>query len=166
MIRDATLEDAQKIVSIYNHYIRNTIVSFEQEEISVQEMKDRISKIQSEYTFVVYEKEGKVIGYAYAGSFRARHAYRFTVEGAIYLDHESTGKGVGRALYNEIISRMKAMGMKAMGMKAIIGGISLPNESSVKLHEKCGFEYVGTFPKVGYKFDKWIDVAFYQKMLE
>ncbi|KAJ3315322.1 hypothetical protein HDV04_003715 [Boothiomyces sp. JEL0838] len=157
MIRSARLEDAEQIVSIYNYYIKNTIITFEEELVKVEEMEDRISKIQSEFPWIVYEQDGKILGYAYASTFRTRYAYRFTVESTVYLDHTASGKGIGSILYTDLIEKVKDL-----GKKAVIGGVSLPNEKSVKLHEKCGFVYVGTFPKVGYKFEKWIDVAFYQ----
>ncbi|KAJ3320785.1 hypothetical protein HDV06_004796 [Boothiomyces sp. JEL0866] len=159
MIRNATEQDAEQIVSIYNHYIAKTTITFEEAQVSVAEMKDRIVKIQQEFPWVVYE-EGQILGYAYASTFRTRYAYRFSVESTVYLKHTARGKGIGTMLYKELLQKLKEL-----GKKVVIGGIALPNGQSVKLHEKVGFEFVGTFRNVGYKFEKWVDVAFYQLSL-
>ncbi|TDT67017.1 phosphinothricin acetyltransferase [Hypnocyclicus thermotrophus] len=157
MIRKVKLSDAKQIVDIYNYYIKDTIITFEKDLIDKKEMEKRIKKILEDYFWIVYEENNKILGYAYVGKWRERTAYKFTVESSIYLDKNYTGKGIGEKLYRELIKTSKNK-----GLKAIMGVISIPNESSIKLHEKLGFYKAGYFKEVGIKFDKWIDVAYYQ----
>lgn len=157
MIREAQCSDAQSIAEIYNYYIHNTIITFEMEPVSAEEIVSRMEKYQQIGDYLVYEENGDVVGYAYVSRFRERKAYENTVESTIYLKHGSGGKGVGFQLYSELFSRISAK------YHVIVAGISLPNEASVRLHEKCGFEKVGHFSEVGRKFDKWIDVGFWQR---
>jgi len=107
--------------------------------------------------YLVYEEKGDVIGYAYVSRFRDRKAYEHSVEATIYLKNGCGGKGVGFRLYSELLSRISTK------YHVIVAGIALPNEASVRLHEKCGFEKVGHFSEVGRKFGEWIDVGFWQK---
>ncbi|MBZ4684250.1 MAG: phosphinothricin acetyltransferase [Fusobacteriales bacterium] len=157
MIRKVKLSDAKQIADIYNYYIEKTIITFEEEKVSEKEIEKRIEKILKDYFWIVYEENNKILGYAYVGKWRERSAYRFTVESSVYLDKNHTGKGIGEKLYRELIKISKDK-----GLKAIMGVISIPNEASIKLHEKLGFYKAGYFKEVGIKFDKWIDVAYYQ----
>ena len=158
MIRKVQLSDAEDIVNIYNYYIENTIISFETLKIDVNEETQRIKKIlNNNYPFIVYEEQDMVLGYAYLSKWRERDAYKNTLETSIYVHKDYHNKGIGKILYKELIN----LG-KAQGIHVLIGGMSIPNPQSQKLHEKLGFERVGLFKEVGYKFNKFIDVEFWQ----
>ena len=161
MIRNVKRTDAEDIAEIYNYYIENTIISFEAEPVNAEEIECRILKITEKgYPFIVYEEEEKVIGYAYLSKWRERDAYKKTLETSIYLDKDHLHKGIGRKLYQRLIE----LGKK-LGIHVLIGGVSVPNPESQKLHEYFGFEKVGFFKEVGYKFDRYIDVEFWQLVL-
>jgi len=157
MIREAFDSDAQPISEIYNYYIINSIITFETEAITAEEIAHRIEKYKQVGDYLVFEDNGVVIGYAYVSMFRDRKAYENSVESTIYLKDGYGGKGIGFELYSELLARASTK------YHVLVAGISLPNEASVKLHEKCGFKKVGQFPEVGRKFEKWIDVGFWQK---
>ena len=160
MIRKVALTDAQEIVDIYNYYIENTDISFEVESLKCKDMENRIEKIMAKYPFIVYEEDNKILGYAYLNEFRSRVAYSLTVESSIYVNKDYCSPGIGERLYKDIIS----LG-KEYGFHVIIGCITVPNEKSVKLHEKLGFNKVGEFKEVGRKNNKWLDVGFWEKVL-
>ena len=161
MIRNVKPEDATAIADIYNHYTKNTIITFEEEEISESDMAERVKNVISDHLpWIVAESDGEILGYAYAAKWKSRSAYRYTVESTIYLEPDKVGHGVGSMLYKELISRVKQD-----NMHAIIGIIALPNPSSVSLHEKFGFKRVAYFKEVGTKFGKWIDVGTWQLLL-
>ncbi len=157
MIRIANINDAESICNIYNYYIQNTVITFEEESVSILEMEKRITAITSNLPWYVYEENEKIIGYAYAGKWKERSAYKHSVELSVYVHNEHQGKGIGKRLYEVLITELKSM-----KMHVIIGGMSLPNEKSQKLHESFGFEKVAQFHEVGYKFGKWIDVGYWQ----
>ena len=159
MIRSATAADAQAICDIYNHYILHTIVTFEEEAIQGSEMERRIGEVSKKYPWLVYEEEGEILGYAYAGEWKSRCSYRFSVESTVYLKDGISGRGIGSKLYEELLKQLEPL-----GIHAVIGGIALPNELSVALHEKFGFEKIARFKEVGYKFDQWIDVGYWEKI--
>ncbi len=161
MVRRVKLEDANQLVEIYNHYILNSVVTFEEACIDCTEMKNRILSMTSKYPWLVYEKEGEIMGYAYACEWKSRTAYKRTVESTIYLKQGEMNKGIGSSLYKELICQLSDM-----GIHAIIGGISLPNEPSIYLHEKFGFEKVAQFKEVGHKFKKWIDVGYWELIID
>lgn len=160
MIRNVKPTDAEAIANIYNHYIENTIVTFEETPIDAHEMRKRIIAITEKLPWIVFEKDSLVVGYAYASEWKSRCAYKYSLETTVYLKHDESGRGVGSILYQELISRLKAM-----NYHALIGGISLPNEASVALHEKFGFEKIAQFKEVGNKFDQWIDVGYWELIL-
>ena len=161
-IRDASAADAAAIVAIYNHYILTTSISFEEESVSADAMAGRIADIQGgALPFLVLTDGDIIAGYAYATKWRARHAYRFAVETSIYLLPGHGGKGAGSALYAALLARLKAG-----GLHTVIGGVAQPNPASVALHEKFGFKKVAHFSEVGFKFGKWIDVAYWELKLE
>lgn len=161
MIRTATPQDAAAIAQIYNHYIAETIITFEKEPVSVSEMTTRISDVLSlSLPWLVIEDETGPFGYAYASKWRTRPAYQYTVETTVYLSANATGKGFGRELYSSLLSQLQSD-----GYHTAIGGIALPNQPSVRLHEALGFKQIAHFQEVGYKFDRWIDVGFWQIML-
>jgi phosphinothricin acetyltransferase len=154
MIRNVQPNDARDIALIYNYYIEHTTITFETKPISVEEMRDRISVISEKFPYLVYEEEGKVIGYCYASTWKKRESYRHTVESTVYIDASFHGKGIGQTLMKRLIDELKST-----SFHAIIACIAIPNPSSVKLHEKLGFKQVSDFKEVGYKFDQWIDVG-------
>jgi phosphinothricin acetyltransferase len=160
MIRSVCTEDAEAICSIYNHYVKNTIVNFEEKPVSREEMKDRIAKVTFSLPWIVWEENGEIKGYAYASNWKTRSAYRFSVESSIYLQPDFIGKGAGRILYEALISELRNL-----SLHSVIGGIALPNESSVALHERLGFAKVAHFKEVGWKYGRWIDVGYWELLL-
>ncbi|WP_370663006.1 arsinothricin resistance N-acetyltransferase ArsN1 family B [Massilia violaceinigra] len=161
-IRDAETVDAGAIVSIYNHYILSTAISFEEESVSEQAMASRIAEIQAgALPFLVLTDGDTIAGYAYATKWRVRHAYRFAVESSIYLLPGHAGKGHGAALYAALLARLAEA-----GFHMVIGGIAQPNPASVALHEKLGFRKVAHFSEVGFKFGRWIDVGYWELKLK
>lgn len=161
MIRDISLADAKQIADIYNYYIRETIITFEEEVVSAQDIEQRIKKVTAKgYPFFVYEENGIIVGYAYLSNWRERSAYDITLETSVYLNHNSIGSGIGSVLYKELIVRAKKI-----NIHSLIGVISLPNDESKKLHKKFNFELIGNFKESGKKFDKLIDVEFWQLIL-
>lgn len=160
MIRNAKSEDAQSICDIYNYYVLNTIVTFEEDIVIADDMAERINKVSEKYMWLVYEQEGEIIGYAYAGEWKSRCSYRFSVESSVYLKNGFSGNGIGSKLYDALLKELNKT-----NIHAVIGGISLPNKGSIALHEKFGFEKIAQFKEVGYKFEKWIDVGYWEKII-
>lgn len=161
MIRPAIATDADSIARIYNHYILNTIITFEEQAVSAQEMAGRIAEVTSaSLPWLVAEDAGRIVGYAYASKWKGRCAYRFSVESTVYLDPDSAGKGHGSKLYERLFASLREC-----GTHAVIGGIALPNPASIALHEKLGMKKVAHFSEVGFKFGKWIDVGYWQATL-
>ena len=159
-IRNAAAQDAPQICDIYNHYVRTTVITFEQQPVSVPEMQARIENTVAAYPWLVAEREGSLLGYAYATRWRSRAAYDHTVESTVYVADAARGSGIGRPLYIALLDALRRQ-----AVHAVVGCIALPNPGSVALHEKCGFEKVGHFPQVGRKFGQWIDVGFWQVLL-
>jgi len=159
MIRPIEIEDAKSIAEIYNHYIVNTVVTFEVSPLSTQEMEERILNNNTNLPWLVYENNSQIMGYAYATDWKTRRAYKQTVETTIYIKAHENGKGIGSILYSELINQLRK------NYHAIIGGISLPNEASIALHEKLGFEKVAHFKEVGFKFNKRIDVGYWELLV-
>ena len=160
MIRLASTADAAAICTIYNHYVESTIVTFEETPVAPAAMAERIADIQRSHVWYVACVDDAVAGYAYAGPWRTRAAYRFAVETTVYLDRNRTGHGLGRALYGRLLADLREL-----GFRCAMGGIALPNDASVALHERMGFVKVAHFREVGFKFDRWIDVAYWQRAL-
>ncbi|RIL01681.1 MAG: phosphinothricin acetyltransferase [Proteobacteria bacterium] len=159
MVRDATASDAAAIASIYNHYVANTVVTFEEESVAAGEMARRVEEVQAgSLPWLVAEADGRVLGYPYARPWHARSAYRFSAEITVYLDAAQCGRGIGTRLYGALFPLLEAR-----RIHAAIGGIALPNEASVALHEKFGLRKVAQFAEVGFKFDRWIDVGYWQR---
>lgn len=160
-IRVATAADAAACASIYAHYVTNTAITFETDPPSVDEMMRRIAKAQDRHEWLVLEEGGAVVGYAYAGTFNPRAAYQWSCEVSVYLDVDQRGAGVGSALYAELLARLARR-----GYRRAIAGVAQPNTASTRLHEKFGFEPVGTYRNIGWKFDRWHDVAWSQLDLD
>ena len=162
MIRPAVLADAAAIAEIYNHYIRNTCVTFEEEPVTAAIIQERMEDVfAADLPYIVAQYEGDIIGYAYATKFHKRAAYRNTVETTIYLQHDFQGRGFGKLLY-EVILRL----LKEKGYHAAIGTLGLPNEKSVALHERLGFTKAGELKEVGFKFGQWRDVGYWHKIID
>lgn len=161
MIRSVTADDAGALCALYNHYIEHSIVTFEEEPVSVDAFKERIAGITASHPWLVYEVDGEIAGYVYASAWKARHAYRYAAESTVYMAPGHHGRGIGTALYERLISDLKTQ-----SVHAVMAGIALPNDASIALHEKVGFEKVAHFKEVGWKFERWIDVAYWELMLE
>ena len=160
VLRHAVRSDAEALSRIYNHYVRETIVTFEEDPVTAPEMTQRLDDARAlDLPWLVGEQGGMITGFAYAGRWRARSAYRASAETSIYLDPGQVGHGHGRRLYEAMLTKLEEK-----GMHAAIGGIALPNEASIALHEKLGFEKVAHFREVGYKFNRWIDVGYWQRL--
>ena len=162
IIRPARTADAGAICAIYNHYILNTTISFEEEPVSPAEIAQRIANVaDANLPWLVMLENDTLIGYAYATKWRVRAAYRYAVESSVYLDATRTGQGAGRQLYEALIAELRRR-----DLHLVIGGIAQPNAASVALHERLGFCKVAHFSEVGLKFGKWIDVGYWQLKLE
>lgn len=159
-IRSCTTRDVPAICAIYNHYIENTVITFEEIPLSVEQMRERIEGYMQLFPWLVCEDAGEIIGYAYASKWKDRSAYKHTAEVTVYLHHKHVGKGVGRALYQELIDQLAAR-----KMHTLLACIAVPNAASEKLHEQFGFEKVAHFAEVGFKFNRWLDVGYWQKLL-
>jgi len=161
LVRPATAADAEAIARIYNHYVANTVITFEEESVSVADMAARIAEAQSlSLPWLVAEVDGAIVGYAYARRWRPRSAYRYSAETTIYLERGYEGRGIGSTLYSALLPLLRER-----GMHVAIGGVALPNDASIALHEKLGFESVATFRQVGFKHDRWVDVTYLQLVL-
>jgi len=160
VIRACIPADAAGVCRIYNHYVENTVITFEEAPISRAEMEQRIREISSRWPWLVCDEDGVVAGYAYATAWRPRCAYRLSVESTVYLAPEFVGRGLGARLYRTLIDDLRSR-----DVHCIVGGIALPNPASVALHEKMGFEKVAHFREIGWKFERWIDVGYWELVL-
>ena len=158
-VRTAYLEDAAAIAAIYNFYVESSHSTFETETVNESEMRRRVSEILENYPFLVGEENGEIIGYAYASRYKTRAGYRHSVEISVYIKNGIEGKGIGTILYQNLFAELKAK-----PVHAIVAGIALPNEASIRLHEKFGFEKVAHFREVGFKHGRWIDVGYWEKI--
>jgi phosphinothricin acetyltransferase len=159
-VRACQLQDIERICEIYNHYIENTIITFEETPLSIIEMKNRIEAYTKLYPWLVCELQGEVIGYAYGSKWKERSAYRNTVEVTVYIKHGHSRNGYGKILYENLL-----FSLKALDCHVVLGCVALPNENSQKLHEYFGFKKVAHFSEVGRKFNRRIDVGYWQKIL-
>jgi L-amino acid N-acyltransferase YncA len=159
--RAAATSDATAIAAIYNHYVTETTATFEEEPVTAEEIVRRIDEVRSEaLPWLVAEEVGRVVGYAYATRWRARSAYRFSAEVTVYVAEGLARRGIGSKLYGELFPILQAQ-----GVHAVMGGIALPNEASVALHERFGMRKAAHFEEVGFKLGKWIDVGYWQRVL-
>ena len=162
MIRSVLVTDFDRLAEIYNHYILHTTVTFEEQPVTAIEMASRVQDVKAaELPWLVAEEDGAVLGYAYATKWKVRAAYRHSVEITIYLDPKVKRRGIGSQLYSALFANLKQQ-----SKHAVIGGIALPNDESVALHEKFGMMKVAHFKEVGFKFDRWVDVAYWELVLE
>jgi len=161
IIRNVQENDIPAIVEIYNPYITRTAVSFEEEPVTVTEIRRRIEEVQTyALPWLCAEIDGSLAGYAYATRWRERSAYRFTAESTIYLGDGFLGRGIGVKLFSVLLEQVRAA-----GMHQVMAVITLPNPASVELHEKLGYVKVAHFSQVGYKFEHWLDVGYWQLAL-
>ncbi|HEX5352994.1 MAG TPA: GNAT family N-acetyltransferase [Rhodanobacteraceae bacterium] len=160
MIRAATSADAPAVCAIYNHYVTDTIVTFEEQTVATVDMQSRMAAVLERLPWLVLEHDGEIAGYACASPWKARSGYRFTAETSIYLAPAQVGRGFGTALYASLLDDLHAR-----DIHCVIGGAALPNPASVALHEKLGFIKVAHFRGNGFKFGRWIDVAYWQRLL-
>jgi L-amino acid N-acyltransferase YncA len=160
-LRDAVDEDAAAIAAIYEHYVLNTPVSMETEAVDAAEIVLRMGQVRAcGLPWIVLEVDGRLAGWAYASKWRARPGYRHAVETTVYLAPDTCRRGLGALLYGALLERLRGRAHCA------IGGIALPNDASVALHERLGFRQVAHFEQVGHKFGRWIDVGYWQLLLD
>jgi phosphinothricin acetyltransferase len=162
IIRPATAADAEAMAAIYAHHVLHGVATFEETPPTAGEMASRLQAVQAlGLPWLAAEEDGRILGYAYAGAYRHRSAYRYTAETSIYVAADALRRGVGRALLQRVIEDCEALGLRQL--LGVIGDSA--NAGSVGLHRSLGFEPIGTLPAVGYKHGRWIDVVFMQKPL-
>ena len=162
IVRDATDADIAQIAAIYAREVETGVATFEESPPSKQDMLGRMTKIQQlGLPYLIAERAGKVLGYAYAGQFHARAAYRYTLEDTVYIHEEARRQGVARALLTELMVRAQAIGCRQM--IALITHV--PHSASEALHAELGFRPVGVLKAVGFKFGRWLDLVFMQCIL-
>lgn len=160
-VRTVVDSDFAAIAELTNVYIETTSIHFGYDPVTPEELRSAWFPKRDRYPFLVAQDEaGRFLGYAKAGVWRERTAYQWTAEVGIYVVRANQGQGIGRALYRALIHACRER-----GFHSLIGGITLPNEASVRLHESCNFEKVAHFERVGWKFGQWHDVGFWQLML-
>jgi L-amino acid N-acyltransferase YncA len=159
-LRAARPTDAAAILRIYGPFVADTAVSFETAVPTEAEMRERIETYASHAPWLVYETDGKVVGYAYASKHRAREGYRWTVEVSAYVDPAFHRQGIARLLYTELLAALETQ-----GFRQALAGIALPNEASERFHESLGFSAVGVYRNIGYKLGRWHDVGWWQRPL-
>lgn len=166
-IRNADINDAERLLEIYAYYVMNTAISFEYEVPTLSEFQNRMRRTMEKYPYIVIEKDGIIQGYAYAGAFVGRAAYDWSCETTIYLDHNSRKCGLGRKLYEALEAALKEMGI--LNLYACIGYPEKEdeylNKNSAQFHEHLGFAKVGEFHKCGYKFGRWYNMIWMEKII-
>ena len=151
-IRQATLADAPRLLEIYAPYVGETAISFEYAAPSLEEFQRRISSIMQRYPYVVAEENGRVWGYAYASAFKEREAFRMTVETSVYVDAACRQQGIGRQLYIALEEQLRISGFRSMC-------------ACIAFHERLGFHKVAHFHRCGWKFSRWYDIVWMEKLL-
>ena len=161
MIRPVRVDDGAAICSIYNHYVENTIHTFEETPVQIDEMRERIRKISASYPYLVWDESGGIDGYAYINTWKEREAYRFSAELSVYVQDGLRGRGMGRQLMEKLLEEVRKT-----EIHSLVSGIVLPNDPSVVLHEKFGFVKIGLFREIGFKLDRWLDVGYWELILK
>ena len=166
-IRSASTEDAGRILEIYDYYVRNTAITFEYDTPSLEEFTARMERTMKRYPYLVIEEDGRIEGYAYAGVFKDRAAYDRSCEMTIYIDHNCLKSGLGRVLYTAIEEKLKQMGI--LNLYACIVYPEIEDEyltkNSAEFHAHLGYTTVGEFHKCGYKFGRWYNMIWMEKMI-
>jgi phosphinothricin acetyltransferase len=161
MLRPVREEDAPKIAGIYNYYIENTPITFEEEPLSPAEMVRRIRAVSAAYPWIVWEGEEGLSGYIYANRWKDRASFRYAAELSIYLRRGSEGRGIGSALMKGLLDELRNT-----NINALLAGITLPNPRSIALHEKFGFEKAARFKEAGWKLGEWRDLGYWELLLK
>lgn len=162
LLRPATIADMDAVQAIYARHVLEGLATFEEVPPDTAEMQRRFTEVTGAgLPWIVAEAGGRILGYAYAGRYRARSAYRFALEDSIYLDPAATGRGLGTQMLQRLIAASEAAG--ARQMLAVIGDSA--NLGSIGVHRRCGFEHVGIFRDVGFKFGRWVDTVMMQRPL-
>lgn len=166
-IRIATPEDAENILAVYAPYVENTAITFEYTVPEISEFRQRIENTLKEYPYIVAEKNNHIIGYAYTGRFVGREAYRHSVEVSIYVDKDFTKSGIGKQLYN-IIEKI-SIKQNVFNLNACIAVPETNDKyltrNSISFHEHMGYKFIGEFHKCGYKFGRWYNMAWLEKII-
>jgi L-amino acid N-acyltransferase YncA len=157
LIRPARADDATACAELYAPYVRDTVISLEAVAPDEPEFASRIARITASHPWLIAELDGRTVGFAYASQHRERAAYRWAADTTVYLDRDHHRRGIGRALYEQLFSRLRTQ-----GMHVACAGITLPNEASVGLHESLGFKAVGVYRRIGFKMGSWRDVGWWQ----
>jgi phosphinothricin acetyltransferase len=160
-IRSASLKDASAIQEIYAPYVQDTVISFELIPPDREEITRRLTDVLRQYPWLVYERDGMILGYAYASQHRTREAYRWSVDVAVYVRQGYSGKGIGSQLYDRLLEDVQRL-----GYANAFAGITLPNAASIGLHESKGFQPIGIYRKVGFKNGAWHDVGWWQRSFD
>lgn len=167
VIRDAAISDAERILEIYDYYVKNTAITFEYDTPPVEEFKERMERTMSRYPYLVIVKDNMIQGYAYAGPFVGRAAYDWSCEVTVYLDHNARKNGMGRKIYEALEMKLKEMGI--LNLYACIGYPEADDEylttNSADFHAHMGFVKAGEFHKCGYKFGRWYDMIWMEKII-
>lgn len=166
-IRKADVNDAKRLLEIYSYYVLNTAISFECNPPTLDEFQNRMRNIMKKYPYLVAEKDGLIHGYSYAGPFVGRAAYDWSCETTVYIDYNSRKYGIGRKLYEALEFELRKMGI--LNLYACIGYPDVEDEyldkNSANFHEHLGFKTVGTFTKCGYKFGRWYNMIWMEKII-
>ena len=167
-IRTAVPEDAKRLLEIYAPYVTDTAITFEYDIPTVEEFRGRIENVLKKYPYIVAERDGVIVGYAYAGVFKARRAYDHCVETSIYVARDAQGKGIGRTLYEALEAELQTRGF--ININACISWIDTPNShlthQSPEFHAKLGYKKIAHFHRCGYKFGEWYDMIWMEKLLD
>ncbi len=166
-VRDAVIEDAKRILEIYDYYVKNTAITFEYNTPSIEEFKERMKRTMSRYPYLVITKDNIIQGYAYANAFVGRAAYDWSCEETVYLDHNAKKNGMGRKIYEVLESKLQKMGI--LNLYACIGYPKAEDEylttNSADFHAHMGFVKVGEFHNCGYKFGRWYHMIWMEKII-
>ena len=166
-VRVAKVEDAEEILNIYAYYVRDTAITFEYEVPFLEDFQGRIRGTLQRYPYLVACKDGKIVGYAYAGAFKERAAYDWAVEMTVYVDKSQKKQGIGRMLYRELekaLYRQNILNVNAC-IACPVGEDAHLTADSIFFHERMGYSMVGKFHRCGYKFDTWYDMVWMEKFL-
>ena len=166
-VRTARSDDAEALLAIYEHYVKNTAISFEFEVPSVDEFKRRIENTLERFPYLVAERDGRIVGYAYAGTFKPRPAYDRSVETTIYLAKDCKNQGIGKALYAQLEKELAHQNITNLYACIAVPVDKDPyvDTNSMDFHAHLGYRLVGTFQKCGYKFGRWYDMVWMEKFL-
>lgn len=167
IIREASIADAPRLLEIYDYYVRNTAITFEYDTPTLEEFIARMENVKRRYPYLVIEENGQIEGYAYAGVFKDRAAYDWSCETTIYIDHNERKSGLGRMLYEALEEKLKEIGI--LNLYACIGYPIEEDEyltkNSAEFHAHLGYTKVGEFHKCGYKYGRWYDMIWMEKIV-